>query len=231
MSELLRALSLSFAQLGDPAIVRVLVKVVALTLAIVIALGVGLAIVVSAGLEGAGFDPETYGSLGALGAVVLVVLGGWLLFRIVALAVMGLFAGEVVRAVELRHYPEAASVMREPGFARDIGHSLRSAGRALLFNVLAAPIALALLFTAIGPAVVFGLVNAVLVGRDLRDMVWLRHPDAARGVAPMGRTRRLFLGGTVTLMLLVPFLNLLAPIVGAASATHLVHREQRKGTI
>jgi uncharacterized protein involved in cysteine biosynthesis len=81
-----------------------------------------------------------------------------------------------------------------------------------------------LLFTGVGPALLFWLVNAVLLGRELQDMVWLRHRHGADEPAPVGRAQRFLLGGAVAAMLALPFVNLLAPILGAAAATHLIHR-------
>ena len=93
----------------------------------------------------------------ALLAVVLTLLAGWLLFRLVALAVLQLFADEVVAAVELRHYPAAAANARELGLGR--GGAQRPASglvRALVYNLAALPVALLLLPTGFGTALVFG---------------------------------------------------------------------------
>lgn len=222
MTELPRALALSFAQLGDRRILRVLGKVVLVTLALFALLGV--AAVYGMGWLLARYEFGWAQEAGALLGILLTVIGGWLLFRIVALAVMQFFADEVVRAVELRHYPDQAGRMRDLPLAREIRASLRGTGRALLANAIAAPFALLLLFTGIGPAILFGLVNAVLLGRELQDMVWLRHPAHSEGAQPIAATTRFALGGVVALGLLVPFAGLVAPVIGAASATHLVHR-------
>ena len=90
---------------------------------------------------------------------------------------------------------------------------------------MALPVALALLFTGIGPALVFFLVNTVLVGRELEEMVWLRHRRDPADLAPVARGERLLLGGAVTALLSLPFVNFIAPILGAAASTHLIHRK------
>ena len=105
--------------------------------------------------------------------------------------------------------------------------SHRAALRALLVNLAVLPIALVLLFTGIGPALLFWAVNAALVGRELQDMVWLRHRQGRADPAPVGRGTRFLLGGAVAALLALPFVNLLAPILGAAAATHLIHRKNR----
>jgi uncharacterized protein involved in cysteine biosynthesis len=130
--------------------------------------------------------------------------------------------------VEARHYPQASASARKIGWHEELRIGLRSAGRAILFNLIALPFALVLVVTGIGAAVVFWAVNAVLIGRELTDMVWLRHRPSPDAPQPVSRLERLALGGIVTALLAVPFANLLAPFIGAAAATHLVHR---KGTL
>src|SRR5690606_6200158 len=158
---------------------------------------------------------------------LLAVVGLWLAWRIVAMAVIGFFADEVVLAVEARHYPDAAGRARDLPLARQLSTSLGAATRALLTNLAALPFALVLLVTGIGPALLFWLVNAVLVGRELQDMVWLRHRRFRGDPAPVGRAERLLLGGAIAALLAVPFVNFLAPMLGAAAATHLIHRKDR----
>ena len=223
MVSLPRALALSLGQLGDPAILKVLLKSVAVTLAIFVALGGVLlgALYNALTAEGVALSAE----LSTLAAVLVTVIAGWLLFRFVALFVLQFFADEIVRAVERRHYPHAAQVAGLP-FREELANSLRSTLRALVVNMLALPVAVLLLVTGIGTAILFWAVNAWLLGRELQDMVWLRHRSDAREIAPIGGGQRFLLGGVVAGLLLVPFANLLAPVLGAASATHMVHRSR-----
>ncbi|MXO51863.1 hypothetical protein GRI42_11180 [Erythrobacter gaetbuli] len=226
MVSLPRALALSLSQLSDPAIVKVLVKSVLVTLAIFAVLGIGLWAALDSAIETwlATNMPEDYSdTLAAVAALTIGLVAGWLLFRIVALFVLQFYADEIVRAVEARHYPHAAKVAGLP-FREELGNSLRSALRAVLVNLVALPFAIALLVTGIGTAVLFWAVNGWLLGRELQDMVWLRHRSDKAEIAPMSAGQRLLLGGTVAGIMLVPFANLLAPVLGAASATHMVHR-------
>ena len=98
----------------------------------------------------------------------------------------------------------------------------------MLANLIALPFALVLLFTGVGTFLLFLAVNAVLLGRELQDMVWLRHCHRQGDCAPVSKTERFLLGGVVAAMLAVPFVNFLAPVLGAASATHLIHRNARQ---
>lgn len=224
MISLPRALALSFSQLGDPAILKVLGKSLLITLAIFLLLGWGLSFGFEAALEWAGLEEGS--DAGTLLAVLATLIGAWLLFRFVALFVLQFFAEEVVRAVEARHYPEAASAARSLAFHEEMQNGVRSTMRALLVNLVALPFAILLLVTGIGTALLFWAVNAFLLGRELQDMVWLRHRRDTAKIAPLGQGRRFLLGGAIAALLMVPFLNLLAPVLGAASATHLVHRRR-----
>ena len=82
-----------------------------------------------------------------------------------------------------------------------------------------------MMVTGVGTALLFWLVNAVLLGRELQDMVWLRHRRDALHRAPIGRAERWVLGGIIAGLLAVPLVNLLAPLLGAAAAAHLIHRK------
>jgi len=227
MPAILPSLLLSLRQLADPRIWRVLLKSAAVTLALFALLAWGGWALLDWGLERAGLGDALFAGAGGVrqaAAVVLAALGLWLGWRIVAMAVIQFFADDVVLAVEARHYPQRALAAREVGWGEQMSAGLRSGLRALAINLLVLPLALALLATGIGTALLFWLVNAVLVGRELADMVWLRHRRAAER-APIGRGERFVLGGVVAAMLALPLVNFLAPVLGAAAATHLLHRK------
>ena len=221
MTQVPAAVSRAIAQLGDPMIVRILVRTVLITLGIFAALGAALwfGIRQSLATEKIAFGAE----IGALVAILLTILGAWLLFRIVALAVLQFFADAVVVAVETRHYPASLGHARTLHWREELYHSARSIGRAVGVNLLALLLSIPLAITAIGPPFLFWAANGWLLGRELQDMVWLRHRKSAGDPAPLGGLERFTLGGIVAAMMIVPLLNLLAPVIGAASAAHLVH--------
>lgn len=230
-ASLATSLALGFGQLFDGAVLRVLLKSIAVTLVVFVIVAAASWYALDGALAWGGLEDGAFAGAGAFReaiALLLALLGLWLIWRVVAMGVVQFFADEVVIAVEQRHYPDEASMARELSFAEQAGNAARAAGRALIFNLLAAPVALVLLFTGIGTFAVFWLVNAVLVGRELQDMVWLRHRQDKAQPPPVGRGNRFMLGGVIAAMLAVPFVNFLAPVLGAASATHLVHRSNRK---
>lgn len=222
---MVRAFFLSVSQLGDRAFLAVLGKSLALTLAIVLAAGAGL----WWGIDRLLADWRWHGALAGAAALVLTLLGAWLLFRAIAIAVLGLFADTIVEAVERRHYPGALATARAVPVARGLTMGLASIARVVAINLVLAPVYVALLVTGVGTAALFLLVNAWLLGRDLFDMVAVRHlpmralPEARRDA----RGNRFLLGLVGTLLLTVPILNILAPLLGAAMATHLFHGNRR----
>lgn len=220
MTQLPRAFALALGQLSDPAVLRVLAKSMLATLAIFAALGLaawrGLSALLAAYASG-------YEGFSGLIAVALTVIGGWLLFRVVALAVLQFFADDVVRAVERRHYSAAAAVPDLP-FTAELAASTRALLRVIAVNAVVMPLALVLLVTGVGTALLLWAANAWLLGRELTEMVWLRHQADKHDLAPVTGPTRFLLGGIVAALLVVPFVNLLAPVLGAAAAAHLVHR-------
>jgi CysZ protein len=230
MTAVASSLLLALGQLADRRVIGILLKSLAVSVVLFAAVAwLGwyaldwlLALI---GLEDNAFAGA--GAVRELASLLLALLGLWLAWRIVAMAVIQFFADEVVQAVEARHYPEAAARARDLPVSEQFSTSARAALRALIVNLTILPIALLLLVTGIGPALLFWLVNAVLLGRELQDMVWLRHRQSKGDPAPVERAERLVLGGAVAAMLALPFVNLIAPILGAAAATHLIHRKDR----
>jgi uncharacterized protein involved in cysteine biosynthesis len=225
---MLGALFLSIGQLGDRRIAAVFLKSFLLTLAALGALGAGVYYGVRQLLLW--LHASSLGAELSAGLVLLfLALHLWVLFRAVAIASVEIFADDVVKAVEARHYPAAAGTARELRFGRSLGMGLGSAARAITINLLLSPIYLLLSLTAVGTPIAFFLVNALLLGRDLGDMVGARYLDKAglRAWRRHSMFRRFALGVLSEALLIVPFVNLLAPVLSAAMATHLYHRSKR----
>ncbi|MCR2832336.1 EI24 domain-containing protein [Parerythrobacter lacustris] len=227
MLSLPAALGRAAGQLNDPAILKVLAKSIAVTLGLLVALGLGAGAGVNALL--AHYELAAGGELAAAVSALFIIVGGWLLFRFIALAVIQFFADEIVEAVERKHYPQALASARKLGWREELANSVRSTARAVLFNGAALVVAIPLLLTAIGPAVLFFVVNAWLLGRELQELAWVRHQTTPGSKPPIGTVERMLLGATIAGLLVVPIVNLLAPVLGAAAACHLVHRKKGAG--
>ncbi|PZU14496.1 MAG: cysteine biosynthesis protein [Sphingobium sp.] len=196
------------------AALRLLGKTLLLTLLLFAALAGGLWAVVH-GLRlwlgwGGGSAAE------ATATALALVAAGWLLFRATAMAVMSLFADDIVEAVERADYPHVAA--RPVGWGRSVRLALASLRRTVGWNLLALPAYLVLLVTGIGTVGLFLALNAYLLGRDMADLVEPRHP----ALAPVSRTGRWLMGLVSALLFLVPLVNLLAPVFSAAMAVHML---------
>ncbi len=156
------------------------------------------------------------------GSAVLMIGLSVFLMMPVASAFTGLFLEDVAQAVEDKHYPALPAVPRIPLMDGIIDS-------ANFFALLIAVNALALILYAFaGPfvPVVFWLVNGFLLGREYFTLVAMRRLGRAGARALRARHwGQIWLAGTLMAApLSVPLVNLLIPVLGAATFTHLFHR-------
>lgn len=221
------ALILSLAQLGDRAFLRVLLRAVLLTLLIFAALGWGIAMLVAT-VDTSGWPTWLAGiwSGGGGGALTIgiTILLLWLAFTGIATGVASLWLDEIIAAVEAKYYPAATG--RPIGLRREVALGLRSGLRVLFWNLLLVPAYMLLIVTAIGPLVLFVIVNSWLLGRDYLEAVAARHrdPPGARAYAQDRSIERWSIGVVAAGLFALPLTGLIAPIIGIAVATHLYHR-------
>lgn len=217
---MLGALLKAVAQLGDPPIRRVLF----ISIGGAVLVMIGLWIAAGAGLAAV---PETW--LSDLPRwVQWIILGSgwfaafflsWLMFPLLVTAVMGCFLDPVLHAVEAKHYPNLPPA-RPQSLREVVGESVNFFLLTLVVNVIALPLYLLL------PGLnffLFLLINGFLLGREYFDMVALRRLDRA---AVAGQRRQyqgqiLRWGACLAVLLLVPVVNLLAPVLAAAMMVHL----------
>lgn len=209
---------LSFQSLSDRRVAAVMVKVVLLTIISFLVLGVGLWFALQ--WLFAWLHIRDDGLWSGLLSVAIIVLSGVLLFRVVAVAITWIFADDIIDAVEDQHYPQHAAFGKRPSFGAGVHMAMKSIARVVGYNLLALPIYVLLLFTGVGTAIAFLLINALLLGRDLEDMLIARH---GRSKGAINALPRLLLGLLGTAGMLVPFVNLLVPVLATAMAVHMVH--------
>lgn len=223
MASFLHALLLALRDLARPAVMRLLLKSAALTLMLLLALGSALFWAIRLMTQRSGYLAQEMLDMASLLLGMLIIAGAWLLFRGVAIFVIGLLADSIVEDVESCHYPSAAHAARPVGFIHSFRLSLRSFLRFMGMNALALPFYLLLIPTAIGPFLLAWIVNAWLLGHDLETMVRTRH---AR-LPPLPAPARWGLGLLSAASISVPVVNFLAPVVSAAMAVHLFHLRRR----
>ncbi|WP_395620371.1 EI24 domain-containing protein [Sphingorhabdus sp.] len=219
---MIQALMLSFQSLSDRRVAAVLVKIIFLTIVSIVILGIGLWFALQRVFGWLNVNDDGFWSGLLSGA--MIILFSILLFRVVAVAMTWVFADDIIDAVEDRHYPRQAALGKRPSLGAGLQMAVRSIVRVLGYNLLALPLYLLLLFTGVGTAIAFLLINALLLGRDLEDMLIARH--GAKGA--MNKLPRLMLGLIGTVGMLVPLVNFLVPILATATAVHLVHSGNSK---
>ncbi len=156
------------------------------------------------------------------GAAFLMIPLSVFLMAPVASAFTGLFLDEVADAVEDRHYsglPGAARV----SIADSIRDTLGFLG--IMIGANAAALILYAVFPVFSP-VIFWALNGFLLGREYFQLVAMRRLGRAGARALRKRHRSaIWIAGILMAMpLSVPVLNLLVPVMGVATFTHLFHR-------
>jgi CysZ protein len=217
---MIQAIAMAFQSLADRRVQRLLIRVILLTFLAFLILGFTMWWALDLGLTYLGITAEAAPMFGGFVAFATTLFSTIILFRIVAVTITWIFADDIIDAVEDRHYPKHAISGKRPGLMNGAGMALRSVARVIGYNLLALPIYLLLLFTGIGTAIAFLLVNALLLGRDLEDMIVARH---GRDHGAMRKLPRLLLGLTGTVGMMVPFFNLLVPVLATATAVHMAH--------
>jgi CysZ protein len=230
---MIRAFLLALDDLGDRRVLGIVGRSLLTTLLIFAALGVLLGWALHGADPCGWWSDEDSCPLGAgtsgLGAFLLTAIGIWFLFPAIAIGVISAYMDRIVATVEARRYPEALASARPLGWARGALLGLKSSLRVLVYNLIALPFYLLLLVTGVGTVLLFVAVNGLAFGHDLGEMVAARHLDGPATRAWLRGTRvdRALIGAAVTGLFLVPIANLLAPVLGAAMATHLFHRTLR----
>lgn len=222
---MLKAIAMAFESLSDPKVQRLLIKGVLLTLAVFIVLGFAMWWVLGWALALVGLTTDA-NMLAALAAFASTVFSSLLLFRIVAVSITWIFSDEIIDAVEQKHYPQQAMMGKRPNIVSGMGMALRSIARVIGYNLLALPLYVILFFTGVGLPIAFLFVNALLLGRDLEDMLIARH---GKSDGALGKASRFMLGLAGTAAMLIPFVNLVVPVIATAAAVHLVHGAARRG--
>lgn len=222
----------SIAQLSDPRFRRVLWLGIGLTLALLIGAYAGLLWLVE-WLTGESVDlpligPATWvGDLLSFGSLLFMIFLSVFLMVPVASAITSMFLDEVAQAVEDRHYPHLPPVDPVP-FGDALRDTLSFLGVLIAANLLAI-----LLYTAFVPAApfIFWGMNGFLLGREYFTLAAMRRVGRAQAKELRKRhMSTIWMAGILMAMpLSVPLVNLLIPVLGAATFTHIFHTLEARG--
>ena len=218
----------ALGQMGDPKFRSVLLR------------GIGLTILLLAGITwGVQFLLPDSVSLPWFGEILWLssLLSGFVLVAMIGLSVIlmvpvaslftGFFLDQVMDAVETKHYPGL-----EPAHSVPFGETLMDAlgflGLLVVVNLLAL---IVYLLSTVAAPLVFWAVNGVLLGREYFQMVAMRRLGraSARQLRARNRGQIWLAGALMAIPLTVPILNLVIPVLGVATFTHLFHRVNTKG--
>jgi len=152
--------------------------------------------------------------------------GSYLLFPGIVTMVMGVLTDKIADAVEEEYYPNKPG-NREVPYGDLVVSAAKLTLIMLIINLLfLLPYIILFFMGGIGFILLFIAVNGFLLGREYFEMVAIRHMGRHQmNSLRQSHSGRIFLAGAfIAGMFMVPFLNILAPILGAAVMTHVFHQ-------
>ena len=217
---MIEALVLAFKQLGDKRIRRPMLWTLLLTLAVSALLIAGAATLFALWeVSGIFFLDWELAWLGSIAAAFVA----WMLFPVLAVEFLYMFADQVVDAVEVRHYhrlprPKPAT------FWQYAVAGIRLALVMAFFNLLILPLSFIPIVQCVYP-VIYLIVNGVLLGREFFEIVAPRRMDfaAVRQLRRKHRSKLFVSGAVIALLFSIPLINLIAPVLATVFMVHIFH--------
>lgn len=223
----------ALGQIGDPRFRKVLFMGIGLTLALLIAAYAGFLWLLQSAL-GDGAELPLIGTvtwlddlLGWSSLFLMLILSVFLMVP-VASAITSMFLDEVASAVEARHYPALSPAPKVPVWD-SVRDTVNFLGILIGANILAF-IAYALFPPA--SVFIFWALNGYLLGMEYFQLAAMRRLGRA-GAKDLRKQHRgtIWMAGTLMAMpLSVPLINLLIPVLGAATFTHIYHAVSAKSS-
>ncbi|WP_208347684.1 EI24 domain-containing protein [Pseudaestuariivita rosea] len=217
----------AISQIGDPKFLRVLLMGFGLTIALLF----GFYLVFLGIFQWIFPDSLTLPWIGEINwiddaiswaSIPLMLILSVFLMVPVASAITGLFLDQIAQAVEDRHYTGLPKA-NEQSFVDGVKDSIGFLGVIIGANILAL-----ILYIFLAPLALFIFwgMNGYLLGREYFQMVAIRRMSAAEAKALRKRHALTVwaAGALMTVPLTIPFINLIIPILGVATFTHLFHR-------
>ncbi|MFT7060041.1 MAG: hypothetical protein ACJASV_002558 [Pseudorhodobacter sp.] len=220
----------AIAQLSDPRFRRVLLIGFGLTLALLVGVYAGFLVLIET------FTPDVVdipfvgpvsglGSLLSWGSALFMIGLSVFLMMPVASAFTSMFLDDVAQAVEDRHY-HGLPPATKPRFSDSVIDTFNFFALLITVNILALA-----LYGFVGPfiPVVFWAVNGLLLGREYFTLVATRRLGrvAAKAMRKRHWLAVWWAGSLMAVPLSIPLVNLLIPVLGAATFTHMFHRLHR----
>ncbi len=228
---ILHSFSLALGQLGDLRFRRVLLLGLALTILLLVLASAGFAWLIGA-LVGDDASLPLIGEVNWLNdlaswtsVLVMLVLSAFLMVP-VASAITSMFLDQVAQAVEDKHYPGLPKVPGVP-FGDGLRDTVNFLGVLIGANILA--LVLYIIFSPLAP-LIFWALNGFLLGREYFMLAAMRRIGRARAKQLRAKySMTIWMAGTLmAIPLSIPLINLVIPILGAATFTHIFHQAQAR---
>ncbi len=226
VSVVFQSFGLAVSQLSDARFRRVFMIGIGLSLALLIGFTAGFSWLVETSTPEEAWLPvlgevRWLNDLLSWGAAFLLAFLSIFLMVPVASAITSMFLDDVADAVEGVHYPDLT-----PATRTSFGDALRDTVN-FLGVLIAANLLAILLYVFFAPAALFifwGL-NGFLLGREYYTMAAIRRVGRKRAKELRRKNfGTIWMAGILMAMpLSIPLINLLIPILGAATFTHLFH--------
>lgn len=147
-------------------------------------------------------------------------IGGWFMLPVLTVLVAGMFQETVIHRVEFVFYPDKIRT-ESPKFWPDFWHDIKFTVWALTLNILVLP------FYLIGIGFIISvLLNSYLLGREFFESAAGYHlgKPEAKLIGNKNRFTVLVGGFVITLIALIPLLNLFVPIFAVVWMVHVYHQ-------
>ncbi|WP_170357164.1 EI24 domain-containing protein [Ruegeria arenilitoris] len=228
---ILNAFFAALGQLGDARFRSVLLRGVGLTIVLLVVAcavaiwGINALSGQEISLPFVGDVPWLNDVLNYSGIFLVLILPVFLMVP-VASAITSMFLDEVAQAVEDRHHPNLPPVPSVPIWDALLD-SLGFLGVLIVANVLA--LVLYALFTPLAPFIFWGM-NGFLLGREYFTLAAMRRigRDGAQALRARHAGTIWVAGILMAIPLSIPLVNLVIPIIGAATFTHIFHGLSRQ---
>ncbi len=223
VADFLKAVS----QLPDRRFRAVLWRGIGLTIALLVAVYAGVLWLIEwvtadpISLPGVG-EVTWLGDLLSWGSFGVMIFLSIFLMVPVASAITSLFLDEVAQAVEDKHYPTLPPV-EKISFGDGLRDTVNFLGVLISANIAAFVLYAIFPFAAI---FIFYALNGFLLGREYFQLAAMRREGRAGAKALRKKHNGIIwaAGCLMAVPLSFPFINLIIPILGAATFTHLYHR-------
>lgn len=227
---ILAAFFKALAQLPDPRFRSVLWRGIGLTIALLVGIYAGLLWLIEwltaepITLPGVG-EVTWLGDLLGWGSFGLIIVMSIFLMVPVASAITSLFLDEVAQAVEDKHFTSLPAVPRI-SFAEGLRDTVNFLGVLIGANLFAFLLYAVFPFAAI---FIFYALNGYLLGREYFQLAAMRRVGRARAkeLRKQHKSTIWLAGCLMAVPLSFPLINLVIPILGAATFTHLYHALSR----